>query len=176
MSTTTRTHHSSHELSITGLSHTQEESYIHLFQKIFCQAPWFESWAEYDVKRNLRKVMSRQSFLGFTALLNNTPVGFLTGYCLFDRVKLTGPFYIDQLFVDDRYQNMGIGRALMDEFMKQLQERTCPIILLLTREDSPTEDFYMKYGFKKFHTVFRMRGKALFYYTQKIHREESPHA
>ena len=170
MSTTTRTYHSSHELSITGFSHRQKDSYISLFRRIFCQSPWFESWSVYEVNRNLSNTMKHRSFLGFTAFLKNMPIGFITGYCLFDRFTLKCPFFIDQLFVDDRYQNMGVGKALIDELMKQLQENKCLIILLLTQENSHVEHFYIKYGFKRLQTVFHVRGKVLLYYTQNVRK------
>lgn len=173
MNTTTQPHHSSDALSIQGFSHTQEESYIALFRKIFCQSPWFESWSEHEVKRHLSHTMKHRSFLGFTAFLKNEPIGFLTGYCVFDRVALKFPFYLEQLFVDNRCQHMGIGRALIKELMNTLQEKKIPVIILSTQENSPAEHFYGKHGFKKVQTFCRVRGKIILYCTQKTRREES---
>ncbi len=161
-------------LLIQNFSHTQKRSYITLFRKIFCQSPWFESWSENEVKRHLNHTMKHRSFLGFTAFLNDEPIGFLTGYRLFDFIPLKLPFYLEQLFVDNKCQHMGIGRALIKEFLNTLQKKT-PVIILLTQENSTAEHFYIQQGFKKLQTVFRIRGKILLYSTQKTRREGSEH-
>jgi N-acetylglutamate synthase-like GNAT family acetyltransferase len=135
-----------------------------LYVKVFQQAPWHEIWVEGKVRKNIRKMMSRRTFLGFTAWNNDeNAVGYIWGYCLHDTFPLKKVLYIDSLFVDDAYQNIGIGKQLLSTFMMAAKEQNITTIFLLTKKDSVADSFYRKYGFTRILQPIRFRKKILMY-------------
>ena len=53
---------------------------------------------------------------------------------------------LDNLFIDSDYIGKGIGRKLMDDFLKRVKEENYEIITL--DADPNATNFYLKYGFE----------------------------
>jgi ribosomal protein S18 acetylase RimI-like enzyme len=151
------------QIVIKDFAETDRDSYTELYVHVFHQAPWYETWAEDVVQRNLRRMMSRKTWLGLTAWYEGPAVGYLLGHCMYDLFPLNKFFYVDSLFVDDTCQNMGIGKQLLSTAMMRLHARKVPTILLLTKPESNAETFYRKRGFTRLGDRVQFRKKILMY-------------
>ncbi|MFA5266167.1 MAG: GNAT family N-acetyltransferase [Opitutaceae bacterium] len=129
-------------------------SYCALFRRVFAQPPWSEEWSLDAIGKELGKTRARKGFIGLVAHDESDSAGFATGY----RLRWLPAFYLEQLFVDDRRQKTGIGRALLLELFLRIDG----LVILLTKQGSTAETFYIHNGFKRVLKV-RFKGKILLY-------------
>jgi aminoglycoside 6'-N-acetyltransferase I len=139
------------------------QTYCALFQRIFAQPPWNETWTTDKIHVEVKKIMSKKGFTGIVAEYESQPVGYLTGYRLQIFPFIPSLCYLDQLFVDNRYRGIGIGKSLLYQMVSQVNTHGDCGIVLLTKASSPAEQFYLKHGFKRFFTIIRFNGKVLLY-------------
>lgn len=59
--------------------------------------------------------------------------------------------FLDNIWVEEKYRNQGLGKALMEAFEKEVKEKGCTLIHLDTF-DWQAKDFYEKLGYKIFGT------------------------
>ena len=69
-------------------------------------------------------------------------IGGIKGYVMLDL------FYISQLFVDEKYRNIGLGKNLLSEIEVIAKKHACNTIRLDTL-NKRSHSFYIKSGFKK---------------------------
>jgi GNAT superfamily N-acetyltransferase len=136
--------------------------YCALFQRIFGQPPWNETWTLDEISRELDRIMAKPGFIGIAAEYQSHLAGFFTGYRL--RFPLLPSFfYLDQLFVDDRHRGMGAGRALLGQGLSLAADQHYRGMLLLTKPGSASEGFYRQNGFGRVLPFARLKGKLLLY-------------
>lgn len=59
--------------------------------------------------------------------------------------------FLDNIWVDERYRNKGLGSSLIEDFEKEAEEKGCTLIHLDTF-DWQAKDFYIKHGYQVFGT------------------------
>lgn len=70
----------------------------------------------------LANLLNSNSFLTFTAIINNKVIGGLTAYILSQYYFNKSIVYIYDFAIAEQYQRKGIGRKLMSEVKKYCQE------------------------------------------------------
>jgi aminoglycoside 6'-N-acetyltransferase I len=148
-------------LTLRAMQERDTQTYCALFQRVFAQAPWNETWTLDKIHIVVKKIMSKKGFIGIVAECESQPVGYLTGYRLRIIPIIPPLYYLDQLFVDDRYRGNGIGKSLLSEMVCLVNVRKGFGIVLLTKICSPAEQIYLDNGFKRFASIIRFNGKVL---------------
>jgi len=75
--------------------------------------------------------------------------GKVVGYIIFRHEKWNNSVYIDQLFIESKFQGKGIGSRLLNEAVKFAKKHDIRIIFLDTGNDRPNAiRFYLKNGFE----------------------------
>ena len=140
-------------MNLRALQTADLPAYAALFQCVFAQPPWLETWTREAIGRDVARAMKRAGFVGLVAEEGTLSVGYAVGYS----VPVLGCFYLEQLFVDDRCRGAGIGRQLM----AAMAGRSPVPIVLLTKPNSPADGFYRANGFVRALPPLRFRGKIL---------------
>ena len=111
---------------------------IHLFERVFEMKNFTLPKAEH-----LQKLLERNDFFVFVALLNNRVVGGMTTYVL-DQYYSEKPLaYIYDLAVETEFQRKGIGRKLIAEANKFFRERGFEeVFVQADKVDEYAVDFY----------------------------------
>lgn len=148
-------------VTLRGLQAGDLPAFSALFQRVFAQSPWNERWDLDQIRRGLETVMRKPGFIGVAAERQTQAVGFMTGYALRLFPLTPAIFYLDQLFVDDRHQGTGAGRALLEAGLGLAAGHGYRSVLLLTKAGTASERFYRKHGFKRFFSFLRLGGKIL---------------
>lgn len=150
-------------LALRALQSGDIPAYGALLQRIFAQPPWNEAWTLNEISRGLISVMAKPGFVGIAAEYQNQPIGFLTGYRLGFPPITPACFFLDQLFVDEGHRRTGTGKALLLRALGLAA--TCKYwgMLLLTKTNTPAEQFYRENGFGRFLSFIRIKGKHLLY-------------
>ncbi len=133
-----------------------------LYIKIFGMPPWNEIWTLAKASRLINKLTKKKRFFGFAAECDSVTVGYLLGHQI--NTSLARIYYIDQLFVDTAYQNMKIGRCLINSLFNDLAKKEVLWVFLLTRGNSPAEAFYKQIGFKRLVPRVSIKKKIIMYY------------
>jgi aminoglycoside 6'-N-acetyltransferase I len=118
-----------------------------VFKTTFNSPPWNDSWSKESAVNRINLQISNINSLGFKATHNNIPIGFVLGnYTGFP--EGTG-FFIDDLCINPDYQNMGIGKALLEAVENDLKNRNINIIITTTAKGMKSFDFYINNGFNE---------------------------
>jgi len=91
---------------------------------------------------------------------NGSTIGGLLGamgrYC----------YYLDILWIDDKYRGLGYGKKLLDDIEKRVKEKGCKLITLNTFSFQAPE-FYKKNGFEVFGILDGFQEGICRYYLKK---------
>ncbi|WKA51750.1 GNAT family N-acetyltransferase [Planococcus liqunii] len=128
-----------------------------VFIEVFNGEPWNDEWESEKAGRYLLDFYRMPGFLGLLATEGEELIGFLFGV---RRVWWSGDeFFIHEMCVKSSQQNKGIGKALMDRLLEELEARSITHLSLLTDRGIPAEAFYKKNGFTEVERlVFLSRG------------------
>ena len=128
-----------------------------VFIEVFNREPWNDEWEPEKAKQYLLDFYHTPGFLGLVAQEGEAVIGFLFGV---KRVWWSGDeFFIHEMCVKSNQQNKGIGKALMDRLLEELEARSITHLSLLTDRGIPAEAFYKKNGFTEVERlVFLSRG------------------
>ena len=128
-----------------------------VFIEVFNREPWNDEWEPEKAKQYLLDFYHTPGFLGLVALEGEEVIGFLFGV---HRVWWSGDeFFVHEMCVKSNLQNKGIGKALMDRLLGELEARSITHLSLLTDRGIPAEAFYKKNGFTEVERlVFLSRG------------------
>lgn len=121
--------------------HTCINTYIDVFNK----PPWNDEWTYNKARDFLLDYINHPSFLGFVCEDIDIPSGFIMGstYKWWD----CNHYYLNEMFVTPNKQRSGIGRFLINEVKKFLEENEYGSIIVLTMRNTPAESFYKNNGF-----------------------------
>ncbi|ETP70386.1 GNAT family N-acetyltransferase [Planomicrobium chinense] len=128
-----------------------------VFIEVFNREPWNDEWEPEKAKQYLLDFYHTPGFLGLVAQEGEEVIGFLFGV---HRVWWSGDeFFVHEMCVNSNLQNKGIGKALMDRLLEELEARSITHLSLLTDRGIPAEVFYKKNGFTEVERlVFLSRG------------------
>lgn len=127
------------------------------FIEVFNREPWNDEWEPEKAKQYLLDFYHTPGFMGLVALEGEEVIGFLFGV---KRVWWSGDeFFINEMCVTSSQQKRGIGKALLDRLLEELDTQKVTHISLLTDRGIPAEEFYKKNGFEEVERlVFLSRG------------------
>lgn len=127
-------------------SQTIVDEIVRVYQDAFSGSPWFETWSYDQVLKDFFAEMRKSRPLCLVAKSERGALGFAWGYAM--RIsggveeKLDAPglcqrvkgnlFYLDELAVRQESQGKGIGKSLLQEYLKRRPGR----VLLRTKQDS----------------------------------------
>lgn len=121
------------------------------FIEVFNDAPWNDKWTFSQAKKYLLDFYQTPGFLGVLAIENDEILGCILGV---NRVWWSGDeFFINEMYVKQQQQNKGIGRALLNHLIKELDNNKINNIVLLTDRGIPAEEFYKKNGFEEIERI-----------------------
>ena len=121
------------------------------FIEVFNDEPWNDKWTFTKAKKYLFDFYQTPGFLGVLAVENDEILGCIFGV---HRVWWSGDeFFINEMFVKKQQQNKGIGKALLNHLIKELDNSDISNIILLTDRGIPAEEFYKKNGFKEIERI-----------------------
>ncbi len=120
--------------------------YAELFVKVFNEEPWFDHWTIETATKRLEEMMSNPCTKGLACYINNELVGVILGRKeqYYDGVH----FQIQEFYISNSTQGMGIGTALLERFKEELIKEGITQIYLMTLKGERTEGFYNKKGFE----------------------------
>lgn len=142
------------DIRLESFSRQWDVNYIELFRNTFLQPPWNEYWSRERTEKYLKKTTEKKGFTGLVILSSHNPVGFITGYT---SLLLKHVFYIDQLFIDCTFPKKGLGRKILQEYLRLLKSKGIKTIWLKTLSKSPAESFYKKMGFQSLFRIGKFR-------------------
>lgn len=117
------------------------------FMDVFNKEPWNDEWILENAKHYLLNFYHTPGFMGILAVEGEEVIGFMFGI---HRVWWSGDeFFINEMCVKAKQQKKGIGKALLNHLMKELEASTVTNISLLTDRGIPAEEFYKKNGFEE---------------------------
>lgn len=115
------------------------------FVAIFNDEPWYDEWTFEQAEQYLSDFYHTPNFLGILALEKGGIIGFVYGVT---RVWWRGnEFYIHEMGVKKERRREGIGRALLEQLITELEGSDISNFALLTDRGMPAEEFYKKNGF-----------------------------
>lgn len=138
-----------------------------LYTDVFKQPPWNEYWPWESVSLLIYKIINKKCFIGYVAEYENSAVGYILGYPLNTVTLLSRIYYINEFFVDKKYQNLKIGTKLLSTLINNLRNKKITWVLLLTQKDTDAERFYKKMGFKSITSGVSIYKRIIMYYRIK---------
>ncbi len=132
--------------------HLNKVSDLHV--RVCSEEPWNEHWEpKWAVDRYQFILNSAQSF-GFVAIEGSEIVGVLAGRGIPFKGQME--FDICELLVDSKFQNNGIGKALISHTETTLNDAGISAVTLLTSKGSVAEHFYTKCGYDSVESLLFM--------------------
>lgn len=127
------------------------------FIQVFNEAPWNDRWERETAARYLLDFFRTPGFKGILATEGGEVLGFLFGA---KRAWWSGDeFFIHEMCVRGDRQSQGIGKALLERLLEELNADGVAHVSLLTDRGIPAEEFYKRNGFAEIdRLVFMSRG------------------
>lgn len=135
-----------------------------LYCRIWKEPPWNEGfWIERDVMADIMEQFEKPKAIFITAIDNGLVIGFTWGYEV-DKKEMrkishgnkldaifcdqTTLFYVDELAVDSKFRNKGVGRLLTGKLIKQSSKYRITGWSLRTHKDAiKAKRLYKQIGF-----------------------------
>lgn len=105
----------------------------------------------------VKKVVKEAYAIKFIATENNTPVGRVFLYLLYNDLHLEPFALVEDVFVDAEYRNHGIGKALIEAALEEAKKEKCYKVICTSRfGKEELHEWYKKFGFKEHGKEFRI--------------------
>ena len=99
------------------------------------------------IKEFIDYMTKRDDSICIVAFDKERPIGFVSCTILEDENQIKG--YIEDIYVEKMYRKLGIGSDLMNQVIKDLEERNIKNIKLhVAKRNETVFNFYKKFGFK----------------------------
>lgn len=128
-------------LNVRNYNERDLQKLISVYQSVFAEPPWNETWSAEDIKEDLNFALSQVQPIALVAEQNNQFTGFSWGYKLpFEYFPfLAGKVnphcsYLDEIAVIKTARKQGIGKILGNVYFSQARQMGIDNIVLRTDE------------------------------------------
>jgi ribosomal protein S18 acetylase RimI-like enzyme len=142
------------EIIFSEIDHDDLVDCSELFVSIFKEPPWNENWDIEDAFERLSTFLSSPKTISFKAEAEGRICGFLIGEI--QRWKKSNVYYLKEMCVTTSMQRQGIGKAMMDQLERILQEEHVSQIYLVTQRNGVPSKFYSRLEFKENSSIMVM--------------------
>ena len=120
--------------------------------------PWNDKWSEESAKEYLTEFIMNSGFKGFVIEDDSAIIG--AAFCHTRKWWNGSELYVDEFYINPRYQRKGHGKALMQVLENYVFQYSLKGISLATSRKVPAYSFYEHCGFKLLQSiVFMYHGK-----------------
>ncbi|MBA4537277.1 GNAT family N-acetyltransferase [Bacillus aquiflavi] len=118
-----------------------------IFIEVFNDEPWNDEWTFERAKQYITDFYHTPGFFGVLAIEKGEMIGFIHGV---NKAWWSGnEFYINEMGVKQQWRNQGVGKALLEQLIKELEDSEISNFALLTNRGTSAEAFYKKNGFQE---------------------------
>jgi ribosomal protein S18 acetylase RimI-like enzyme len=137
------------DLFFRNIVFEDKDEIVDLFMETYKKEPWKENWIKETAEEKINDLINNSTSENYCIInkKDNRIIGVMFGRKNYfvDRKEL----YIDEFFIDYNFQRKGIGKYLLENVEKEIKNKNYSSIILLTKENFPSEFFYIKNNFKK---------------------------
>jgi ribosomal protein S18 acetylase RimI-like enzyme len=137
------------DLFFRNIVFEDKDEIVDLFMETYKKDPWKENWVKETAEEKINDLINNNTSENYCIInkKDNKIIGVMFGRrnYFIDKKEL----YIDEFFIDYAFQRKGIGKYLLENVEKEIKNKNYSSIILLTKENFPSELFYIKNNFKK---------------------------
>jgi GNAT superfamily N-acetyltransferase len=116
-----------------------------VFRSVFVMPPWYETWKKEDAYQRLYEIYSTNNSISLCCIRDDKIVGCLFG--ILYKWHIGYEFEIREFFVNEKYQGIGIGKAILSHLELLLSEKKPVRVYLQTFQHDNTIFFYKSRGY-----------------------------